>query len=168
MTIALGPQRLTGSGASQTLPCESRRVSASSASPGRRHCTLPHLRLLVAHPLIGICLARLRCLALHRADSTTMGYRGLGEVMVFIFFGLIAVMGTQLTQPGQHQLGRCKEVVAVGAFSCANNLVDNLRAIPSDTASGNTTLAVRLGDKRTRTLDALGVRTVHPEPQKWH
>lgn len=83
------------------------------------------------------------------------GYMGLGEVMVFIFFGLVAVMGTELTQMGRISWEGAVAACAVGAFSAANNVVNNLRDIPSDRASGKITLAVKLGDKRTRILYAV-------------
>lgn len=78
------------------------------------------------------------------------GYRGLGEVSVFIFFGLVAVCGTQLVQARTITLVGVLLACAIGAFSAAVNLANNLRDIPSDTESGKITLAVKLGDARTR------------------
>ena len=83
------------------------------------------------------------------------GYRGLGEVAVFVFFGLVAVIGTQYTQLGTVTWYAVVAAVAVGSFSSAVNLTNNLRDIPSDTESGKVTLAVRLGDSRTRGLHAV-------------
>ena len=80
------------------------------------------------------------------------GYRGLGEVAVFIFFGLVAVLGTEFTQAGALSWIGLGCAVAVGAISASVNLANNLRDIPSDSASGKITLAVRLGDRRTRFL----------------
>lgn len=80
------------------------------------------------------------------------GYRGLGEVSVFLFFGLVATMGTAYVQTeGWSWLGL---VVAsgIGALACALLVVNNLRDIPTDTESGKRTLAVRLGDRGTRVL----------------
>ena len=82
------------------------------------------------------------------------GYRGLGELMVFIFFGLVAVLGTTWTQAGALDLASWAGAVGVGAIACAILVVNNLRDIPGDTASGKRTLAVRLGDARTRLLYA--------------
>ena len=78
------------------------------------------------------------------------GYRGLGEVAVFIFFGLVAVLGTEYTQAGAISWVGVGGAVAIGAISASVNLANNLRDIPSDTASGKVTLAVRLGDRATR------------------
>ena len=80
------------------------------------------------------------------------GYRGLGEVAVFIFFGLVAVLGTEYTQAGAVSWIGLGGAVAIGTISSSVNLANNLRDIPSDTASGKVTLAVRLGDRNTRYL----------------
>lgn len=91
----------------------------------------------------------------YTGGSKPYGYRGLGEVAVFVFFGLVAVMGTQFTQLGSVTWYAVVAAVAVGSFSCAVNLTNNLRDIPSDTEAGKVTLAVRLGDSRTRGLHAV-------------
>lgn len=80
------------------------------------------------------------------------GYRGFGEVSVFVFFGLVAVLGTQYTQAGTITWvgGGC--AVGVGAISAAINLANNIRDIPTDTEAGKRTLAVMLGDVRARRL----------------
>ena len=78
------------------------------------------------------------------------GYRGLGEVAVFVFFGLVAVLGTEFTQSGRISWPGVVAAVAVGAISASVNLANNLRDIPSDTEAGKVTLAVRLGDAGTR------------------
>lgn len=80
------------------------------------------------------------------------GYRGLGEVAVFIFFGLVAVLGTEFTQSGHVTWLGLAMAVTIGALSSSVNLANNLRDIPTDAESGKITLAVRLGDKGTRTL----------------
>ncbi|MGW6375338.1 1,4-dihydroxy-2-naphthoate polyprenyltransferase [Rhodococcus sp. NPDC055112] len=80
------------------------------------------------------------------------GYTGFGEVAVFVFFGLIAVLGTQFVQAERIDWAGAVSAVAVGAFSSAVLVANNLRDIPTDTESGKRTLAVRLGDRGTRTL----------------
>ena len=80
------------------------------------------------------------------------GYAGFGEVAVFVFFGLVGVLGTQFVQAGRIDWVGFVSAVAVGSYSSAVLVANNLRDIPSDTESGKTTLAVRLGDKRTRDL----------------
>ncbi|MFC7449239.1 1,4-dihydroxy-2-naphthoate polyprenyltransferase [Rhodococcus daqingensis] len=80
------------------------------------------------------------------------GYSGFGEIAVFVFFGLIAVLGTQFVQAERIDWAGAVSAVAVGSFSSAVLVANNLRDIPTDTESGKRTLAVRLGDKGTRTL----------------
>lgn len=80
------------------------------------------------------------------------GYIGLGEVAVFIFFGLIAVLGTEYTQADRVSwVGVCS-AIAIGCISAGVNLANNIRDIPTDEASGKMTLAVRLGDQCARFL----------------
>lgn len=80
------------------------------------------------------------------------GYRGLGEVAVFVFFGLVAVLGTEFTQTDAVSWQGVCLAVAVGALSSSVNLANNLRDIPTDSQTGKITLAVRLGDANTRRL----------------
>jgi len=78
------------------------------------------------------------------------GYIGLGEVFVFIFFGLVATMGTTFAIVQTVTLESIIASVAVGSLACALLVANNLRDIPGDTRSGKRTLAVRLGDRTTR------------------
>lgn len=80
------------------------------------------------------------------------GYAGLGEIAVFVFFGLVAVLGTTYVQAGAISGLAVGCAVAVGAFSSAVLVANNLRDIPTDTEQGKRTLAVQLGDARTRQL----------------
>lgn len=82
------------------------------------------------------------------------GYAGWGEVAVFTFFGLVAVLGTQFVTTGRIDWVGLACAVGVGAVSSAVLVVNNLRDIPTDAESGKITLAVRLGDSRTRLLFA--------------
>jgi 1,4-dihydroxy-2-naphthoate octaprenyltransferase len=80
------------------------------------------------------------------------GYRGLGEVSVFVFFGLVATIGTEYIQVLEWSWLGLVVATGVGALACALLVVNNLRDIPSDTESGKRTLAVRLGAPRTRVV----------------
>lgn len=80
------------------------------------------------------------------------GYMGLGEVFVFVFFGLVATLGTTYTQAKELNLAAVAGSIGVGALAVAILLVNNLRDIPGDTVSGKRTLAVRVGDRSTRVL----------------
>jgi 1,4-dihydroxy-2-naphthoate octaprenyltransferase len=80
------------------------------------------------------------------------GYAGLGELFVFVFFGLVATMGT--TYVAVERVTGLSVVMgcAAGCLACSLLVVNNLRDIPGDTVAGKRTLAVRLGDARTRVL----------------
>jgi 1,4-dihydroxy-2-naphthoate octaprenyltransferase len=80
------------------------------------------------------------------------GYAGLGEVFVFLFFGVVATVGSAYVHTGSITLLALGSSVPVGALATALLVVNNLRDIPTDTASGKRTLAVRLGDQDTRLL----------------
>ncbi|MDU0314274.1 1,4-dihydroxy-2-naphthoate polyprenyltransferase [Phycicoccus sp. M110.8] len=80
------------------------------------------------------------------------GYRGLGELYVFVFFGLMATLGTLYTQAGQLSWTGLALAVGVGAIASAILVANNLRDIPTDRENGKLTLAVRLGDRGTRVL----------------
>jgi 1,4-dihydroxy-2-naphthoate octaprenyltransferase len=74
--------------------------------------------------------------------------------MVFVFFGLVAVIGTTYVQTESFELLALYAAVGIGALACAILVVNNLRDIPTDTLAGKRTLAVVLGDERTRYLYA--------------
>ncbi|MBF0808316.1 1,4-dihydroxy-2-naphthoate polyprenyltransferase [Rothia nasimurium] len=78
------------------------------------------------------------------------GYMGLGDVFVFIYFGLVATLGTMFTQSNQLTLSSWVFAVALGLFSCALLMANNVRDIPTDIDAGKKTLAVRLGDRASR------------------
>jgi len=86
----------------------------------------------------------------YTGGSKPYGYLGLGELMVFVFFGLVAVIGTSYVQTQRWDLPEVYAGVGIGAIACAILVANNLRDIPTDRGSGKITLAVRLGDERTR------------------
>jgi 1,4-dihydroxy-2-naphthoate polyprenyltransferase len=88
----------------------------------------------------------------YTGGSRPYGYRALGEVSVFLFFGLAAVAGTAYVQMGRVAWLTLAAAVPVGLLACALLVINNLRDIPSDAATGKRTLAVVLGDHRTRQL----------------
>ena len=82
------------------------------------------------------------------------GYLGLGEVFVFVFFGLVATVGTTYVAFERVPAVTWVAATGVGFLACALLVVNNLRDIPTDRAVGKRTLAVRLGEQRTRVLYA--------------
>ena len=80
-----------------------------------------------------------------------LGYHGLGELFVFIFFGLVAVGGTHFVQARSIAAGAVWAAVPMGLLAAAILVVNNLRDIATDRAAGKRTLAVRLGERGTQT-----------------
>ncbi|GAB2730463.1 1,4-dihydroxy-2-naphthoate polyprenyltransferase [Nocardia thraciensis] len=144
----VGPLRLVGSGLASP---ESVRTAAIASLTVAAAIGL----VLVFTTAWWLLLVGAACLAgawFYTGGAKPYGYSGFGEIAVFVFFGLIAVLGTQFVQAERIDWTGLVGAVAVGTFSSAVLVTNNLRDIPTDSASGKTTLAVRLGDTRTRTL----------------
>ncbi|GAA0583899.1 1,4-dihydroxy-2-naphthoate polyprenyltransferase [Actinomadura livida] len=90
----------------------------------------------------------------YTGGGTPYGYRALGEVSVFVFFGLVAVVGTVYVQVEALPWVAWAAAVPIGLLACGLLVANNLRDIPTDRESGKRTLAVLLGDPRTRILYA--------------
>jgi 1,4-dihydroxy-2-naphthoate octaprenyltransferase len=88
----------------------------------------------------------------YTGGSRPYGYAGFGEVAVFVFFGVVATVGSAYVHLERVTLLALGASVPVGALATALLVVNNLRDIPTDTAVGKRTLAVRLGDPETRVL----------------
>ena len=88
----------------------------------------------------------------YTGGSHPYGYYGLGEVFVFVFFGVVATVGSTYVQVESVTALSAVASVPVGLLATALLVINNLRDIPGDTLSGKRTLAVRLGDARTRWL----------------
>lgn len=91
---------------------------------------------------------------LYTGGPRPYGYAGLGEVFVFVFFGIVPVVGTAYVQTLTITTVDVVASIGVGLLACAILVTNNLRDIPGDEVVGKRTLAVRLGDRRTRTLYA--------------
>jgi 1,4-dihydroxy-2-naphthoate polyprenyltransferase len=85
------------------------------------------------------------------------GYHGLGEVFVFAFFGVVAVTGTAYVQMSRLSWLGLAASVPAGLLACALLIVNNLRDIQTDAQAGKQTLAVRLGDARSRMAYAVAL-----------
>jgi 1,4-dihydroxy-2-naphthoate polyprenyltransferase len=110
------------------------------------------LAVTTAPWLIGIGAVCIAGAWLYTGGSKPYGYAGFGELAVFVFFGLVAVLGTQYTQALRVDWVGVVLAVTTGALSSAVLVANNLRDIPTDAQSGKLTLAVRLGDAGTRRL----------------
>jgi 1,4-dihydroxy-2-naphthoate octaprenyltransferase len=144
--VRVGPLRLVGSG----------------AAPPRQVLAAAVLAFVVA-ALAGLALAALSswwlvavggvCIAAawtYTGGPLPYGYRALGEVFVFVFFGLVAVVGTTFAQTLRVDSLAIAVAVPVGLLSVALLVVNNLRDLAGDAAVGKRTLAVLLGDRATR------------------
>ena len=146
--VRAGPLRLVGS----RLATPRSVLTAAVVSLGIGAAAGLTLALVSQPWLIAVGAACIAGAWLYTGGSKPYGYQGLGEVAVFVFFGLVAVLGTQYTQALRVDWVGATLAVATGALSSAVLVANNLRDIPTDTDSGKITLAVRLGDARTRVL----------------
>ncbi|MGZ4536791.1 MAG: 1,4-dihydroxy-2-naphthoate polyprenyltransferase [Nocardioidaceae bacterium] len=146
----VGPLRLVGSGAASPRSVK----LAAFASFGVACLVGLVLAVTTAWWLVAVGAVCVVAAWFYTGGASPYGYRGLGEVMVFVFFGLVAVVGTTYVQTGAFSLSAVYAAVGVGALACAILVANNLRDIPTDRASGKRTLAVLLGDERTRYLYA--------------
>jgi 1,4-dihydroxy-2-naphthoate octaprenyltransferase len=146
--VRAGPLRLVGS----KLAAPRAVLAAAVASLGVAAMAGMLLAWLSAPWLIAVGAACIAGAWLYTGGSKPYGYLGFGEAAVFVFFGLVAVLGTQYTQALAIDWVGVTLAVAVGSLSSAVLVANNLRDIPTDKVSGKITLAVRLGDARTRLL----------------
>ena len=102
--------------------------------------------------LLLVGLAAVAAAWFYTGGSRPYGYRALGELSVFVFFGLVAVAGTAYVQMRTLAWLPVAAAVPVGLLACALLVINNLRDIPTDSQTGKRTLAVVLGDRRTRIL----------------
>ncbi len=100
--------------------------------------------------LIAVGAASILAAWFYTGGRRPYGYAGLGEVFVFVFFGLVAVCGTVYLQIGRITVGSVALAVGIGSLACAILIANNLRDIVGDAAVAKRTLATRLGDHRTR------------------
>lgn len=109
--------------------------------------------------LILIGVASIIAGVLYTGGPRPYGYAGLGEVFVFLFFGVVAVTGSFFVQTSQFAWEAVALSVPVGLLACAVLMVNNTRDMDTDRRAGKNTLAVRLGRDRMRTVYALTLVT---------
>lgn len=101
-------------------------------------------------PIVWIGLASVACAVLYTGGPFPLAYHGLGDVFVFVFFGLVAVGGTYWVQALTWPVDAVLAGVGLGALNTAILVVNNLRDIETDANAGKRTLAVRLGKRGTQ------------------
>jgi 1,4-dihydroxy-2-naphthoate octaprenyltransferase len=144
----VGPMRLVGSG--RAAPGAVKR--AAFAAFGVAAVAGLVLAATTAWWLVAVGAVCVVAAWFYTGGSRPYGYLGLGELMVFCFFGLVAVIGTAYVQTETWRLPALYAAIGIGALACAILVANNLRDIPTDRIAGKLTLAVRLGDERTRGL----------------
>jgi 1,4-dihydroxy-2-naphthoate polyprenyltransferase len=146
----VGPFRLTGSGSAPPRQV----LAAAWACFGAAAVAGLVLVLVTAWWLVFLGAAAVAAAWYYTGGSRPYGYRGLGEVAVFVFFGPVAVVGTTFVQtwPEGVPWQTWPAGIAIGLLSCSMLVINNLRDLPSDAEAGKRTLAVMLGEARTRGL----------------
>jgi 1,4-dihydroxy-2-naphthoate polyprenyltransferase len=144
----VGPVRLVGSGLRSPGAVKRAALAAFlvAAVAGLA------LALAVGPELLVVGAAAIAAGWFYTGGSHPYGYLGLGELFVFVFFGVVATAGSAYVQEEALSWLALGASVPVGLLATALLVVNNLRDIPGDTQSGKRTLAVRLGDARTRWL----------------
>ena len=110
------------------------------------------LALLTSPILIGVGVLSIAAAWGYTGGKNPYGYIGLGELSVFLFFGVIATMGTYYAQTEELTLLSFIVSIPMGALSCAILAINNLRDRPKDALVGKLTVAVRIGDRNARLM----------------
>lgn len=137
----IGPTRVTQAG---LLSVKEVR-GAMAASFGVAFCCGIYLVTQSGWPVIAIGIASILSGIAYTGGPFPLGYNGLGELFVFVFFGLVAVLGTTFVSAGTVPLLPWLTAIAPGALAMCVLLVNNVRDVETDTKAGKRTLAVRLG-----------------------
>jgi 1,4-dihydroxy-2-naphthoate octaprenyltransferase len=146
--VRVGPMRLVATG---TKPARAVK-RAAFLSFGVAAVAGFALALRTSPWLIAVGLAAIVAAWRYTGGESPYGYRGLGEVFVFIFFGPVAVVGTAFVQSRSLTWVAWVASIPIGLIICAILVVNNLRDRPRDAQVGKHTVAVRLGDRLTRAL----------------
>ncbi|MGZ4708812.1 MAG: 1,4-dihydroxy-2-naphthoate polyprenyltransferase [Acidimicrobiales bacterium] len=144
----VGPIRLVGSG----LKAPGAVKKAALASFGVAAVAGLALAAATTWWLLPVGLVCFAAGWLYTGGPKPYGYYGFGELFVFVFFGLVATVGSTFVQVEWVPWLSVVSGVAVGSLATALLVINNLRDIPTDTVAGKRTLAVRIGDQRTRVL----------------
>jgi 1,4-dihydroxy-2-naphthoate octaprenyltransferase len=149
----LGPVRVTAGG----LVPPRQVLVATYVSFGVAVLCGVYLVYLAGPILLAIGAASILAGVLYTGGPRPYGYEGLGEVFVFLFFGIVAVTGSYYVQAEQVTWEAFVLAVPVGLLASSILVVNNVRDLESDRRAGKRTLAVRLGRERARTLYGLMV-----------
>ena len=144
----VGPIRLVASGMASARSVKAAAfISFAIASVAGTWLALLTSPLLILVGIISIAAAWG-----YTGGKNPYGYKGLGELSVFLFFGVIATMGTYYAQTEELTLLSFIVSIPMGALSCAILSINNLRDRPKDELVGKLTVAVRIGDRNARRM----------------
>jgi 1,4-dihydroxy-2-naphthoate polyprenyltransferase len=149
----VGPVRLVAAGLARPRQV----LSAAFASFSVAGAAGLALAAVTAWWLVAVGVACVAAAWFYTGGPRPYGYHGFGEVFVFAFFGVVAVTGTAYVQMERFSWLALAASVPAGLLACALLIVNNLRDIQGDTLAGKRTLAVRLGDARSRLAYVLTV-----------
>lgn len=142
----VGPIRLVGSGLATAAAVK----RAAIISFGFAAVVGTYLATRTSYILIVIGIVSIAAAWTYTGSSKPYGYRGFGEISVFLFFGVVATVGTYYAATENVSWQAFLVSLPVGALSCALLAINNLRDLPKDSLVGKRTLAVRMGDIKAR------------------
>jgi 1,4-dihydroxy-2-naphthoate polyprenyltransferase len=154
----LGPVRVTAGG----LVPPSQVLVATYVSFGVAVLAGIYLIVVAGWLLLALGAASILAGVLYTGGPRPYGYAGLGEVFVFLFFGVVAVAGSYYVQTRHFQWEAFALSVPVGLLAAAILIVNNVRDIESDRRADKRTLAVKLGRERTRDMFTATVLLAYP------
>ena len=143
----VGPSRLTGSGAAKP------RTVLTVALVFFAIAAVAGVALVIVSGFYWLLAVGAACILagwFYTGGKRPYGYAGLGEIFVFVFFGLVATIGTTFVQVGIVNFESLLSGIAIGFIACAVLMVNNIRDIEPDKLAGKRTLAVRLGQRASR------------------
>ena len=144
----LGPTRVVATG---LLTSRQVWIAAWAMFATAAACGL-YIASITSWVLVGVGAIAILATIAYTGGPSPYGYRGLGEVSVFIFFGLVATVGTRYAHDGTAPLEAWLLAIPVGLTAAAILVANNVRDIDTDAAAGKRTLAVKLGRDRARAL----------------
>jgi 1,4-dihydroxy-2-naphthoate octaprenyltransferase len=144
--VRVGPLRLVGSGAAKA----SHVKQAAFLMFGIAACAGLALALMTSLWLLLVGATAILAAWTYTGGPRPYGYAGWGEVFVFVYFGVVATIGTEFVVAEEFTIAGFVASVAVGCIACSLLVINNLRDIPGDTIANKKTLAVKLGDANTR------------------
>jgi 1,4-dihydroxy-2-naphthoate octaprenyltransferase len=142
----VGPLRITAAG----LATPASVKAAAFASFGVGAIAGFGLAAMTSWWLIAVGLAAILAAWGYTGGKNPYGYLGLGELFVFIFFGVVATVGTFYVQTETITANSILASIPMGSFACALLAINNIRDRALDAPAGKKTLAVRLGDRKSR------------------